>query len=201
MIFFMPKFVNHDKKRKLIAEAAWRIIENEGIEKASIRRVADEAEMSPGALRHYFSTKDEMLLFIIEYFIEEGNKRSEYKEWSKNPIQAVEEVLLELVPIDEEKKIETSVWWIFALRSLTSDALKEKKDEMTAGTYDLANSMIKILTLKGILSDSVNADLEGNRLSALIEGLSFHALLRPDVYTPEKVKEVISYHLKTICNR
>ena len=72
---------------------------------------------------------------------------------------------------------------------------------MTAGTYDLANSMIKILTLKGILSDSVNADLEGNRLSALIEGLSFHALLRPDVYTPEKVKEVISYHLKTICNR
>lgn len=197
----MPKFVNHDKKRKLIAEAAWRIIENEGIEKASIRRVAAEAEMSPGALRHYFSTKDEMLLFIIEYFIEEGNKRSEYKEWSKNPIQAVEEVLLELVPIDEEKKIETSVWWIFALRSLTSDALKEKKDEMTTGTYDLANSMIKILTLKGILSDSVNADLEGNRLSALIEGLSFHALLRPDVYTPEKVKEVISYHLKTICNR
>ena len=197
----MPKFVNHDKKRKLIAEAAWRIIENEGIEKASIRRVAAEAEMSPGALRHYFSTKDEMLLFIIEYFIEEGKKRSDHKEWSKNPLQAVEEVLLELVPIDEEKKIETSVWWIFALRSLTSDALKEKKDEMTTGTYDLANSMIKILTLKGILSDSVNADLEGNRLSALIEGLSFHALLRPDVYTPEKVKEVISYHLKTICNR
>ena len=172
----MPKFVNHDKKRKLIAEAAWKIIEKEGIEKASIRRVAAEAGMSPGALRHYFSTKDEMLLFIIEYYIEEGKKRSDHKEWSKNPLQAVEEVLLELVPIDEEKKIETSVWWIFALRSLTSDALKEKKDEMTDGTYDLANSMIKILTLKGILSESVNADLESSRLSALIEGLSFHTL-------------------------
>ncbi|MBN6206148.1 TetR family transcriptional regulator [Ralstonia pickettii] len=197
----MSKFVNHDKKRKLIAEAAWQIIEKEGIEKASIRRVAAEAGMSPGALRHYFSTKDEMLLFIIEYYIEEGKKRSDHKEWSKNPLQAVEEVLLELVPIDEEKKIETSVWWIFALRSLTSDALKEKKDEMTDGTYDLANSMIKILTLKGILSESVNADLESSRLSALIEGLSFHTLLRPDVYTPEKVKEVISYHLKTLGNK
>src|SRR5690625_1841779 len=192
----MSKFVNHNKKRKLIAEAAWNIIEN-----VSIRRVAAEAGMSPGALRHYFSTKDEMLLFIIEYFIEEGKKRSEHKEWSKNPLQAVEEVLLELVPIDEEKKIETSVWWIFALRSLTSDVLKEKKDEMTNGTYDLANSMIKILTLKGILSDSVNTDLESSRLSALIEGLSFHALIRPDIYTPEKVKEVINYHLKTLCNK
>ncbi len=189
------------RNEKLIAEAAWQIIEKEGIEKASIRRVAAEAGMSPGALRHYFSTKDEMLLFIIEYYIEEGKKRSDHKEWSKNPLQAVEEVLLELVPIDEEKKIETSVWWIFALRSLTSDALKEKKDEMTDGTYDLANSMIKILTLKGILSESVNADLESSRLSALIEGLSFHTLLRPDVYTPEKVKEVISYHLKTLGNK
>ena len=197
----MPKFVNHDKKRKLIAEAAWRIIENEGIEKASIRRVAAEAEMSPGALRHYFSTKDEMLLFIIEYFIEEGNKRSEYKEWSKNPIQAVEEVLLELVPIDEEKKIETSVWWIFALRSLTSETLQKKKDELTNGTYELANAMIEILNLKGMLTESINLELEISRLSALIEGMSFHALLRPDVYTPEKVKEVISYHLKTLCNK
>ena len=197
----MPKFVNHDKKRKLIAEAAWKIIENEGIEKVSIRRVAAEAGMSPGALRHYFSTKDEMLLFIIEYFIEEGKKRSDHKEWSKNPLQAVEEVLLELVPIDEEKKIETSVWWIFALRSLTSETLQKKKDELTNGTYELANAMIEILNLKGMLTESINLELEISRLSALIEGMSFHALLRPDVYTPEKVKEVISYHLKTLCNK
>jgi hypothetical protein len=31
--------------------------------------------------------------------------------------------------------------------------------------------------------------------------LSIHALLRPDVYSPEKVKEVIRYHLETLCNK
>ncbi|RKQ34633.1 TetR/AcrR family transcriptional regulator [Oceanobacillus halophilus] len=197
----MPKLVNHEQKRKLIAEAAWKIIINDGIEKASIRRVAAEAGMSSGALRHYFSTQDEMLLFIMDYFFDAGKKRSDHKEWSEDPLKAVEEVLLELVPINEEKIIETSVWWIFALRSLTSDALKEKKDELTDGTYVLANSMLEILTQKGILLDSVNVELERSRLSALIEGMSFHALLRPDVYTPEMVKEVISYHLKTLCNK
>lgn len=190
----MPKIVDHDEKRKQIAEAAWNIIRKEGVEKASIRRVAAEAGMSSGALRHYFSTQDEMLLFIMNYYLEEGEKRSQNKEWSENPVQAVEEVLLELVPIDEEKKIETSVWWILALRSLTSDTIKDKKDEMTDGTYELANSMIEILALKGVLSDSMNAELEKSRLTALIEGLSIHALLRPDVYSPEKVKEVIRYH-------
>ncbi|MBT2217751.1 TetR/AcrR family transcriptional regulator [Virgibacillus dakarensis] len=196
----MPRIVNHEKKRKLIAEAAWNIIKEEGTEKASIRRVAVEAGMSTGALRHYFSTKDEMLLFIMNYYLEEGKKRSQSKSWSENPLQAVEEVLLELVPIDEEKKIETSVWWILALQSLTSATLKEKKDEMTNGTYELANSMIEILVLQGILSDSTNVKLEKSRLSALIDGLSIHALLRPDVYSPEKVKEVIRYHLETLCN-
>ncbi len=62
------------KKRKSIAEGAWSIIKKEGIEKASIRRVATEAGMSAGALRHYFSTKDEMLLFIMDYYLEEGKK-------------------------------------------------------------------------------------------------------------------------------
>jgi len=195
----MPKIVNHEQKRKSIAHAAWKIIKEEGIEKASIRRVAVEAGMSAGALRHYFSSKDEMLLFIMDYYVEEGKKRSQRKNWSKNPLQAVEEVLLELVPIDEEKKIETSVWWIFALRSLISDTLEEKKDEMTNGTYELANSMIEILVLQGFLSDSINVELEKSRLSVLIEGLSIHALLRPDVYSPKKVKEVIHYHLETLC--
>ncbi|KNE22318.1 TetR family transcriptional regulator [Virgibacillus pantothenticus] len=196
----MPRIVNHEKKRKSIAEAAWSIIKKEGIEKASIRRVAIEAGMSAGALRHYFSTKDEMLLFIMDYYLEEGKKRSQSKSWSDNPLQAVAEVLLELIPIDEEKKIETSVWWILALQSLTSDTLKEKKDEMTNGMYELASSMIEILVLQGILSDSTNVKLEKSRLAALIDGLSIHALLRPDVYSPDKVKEVIRYHLETLCN-
>src|SRR5690606_9292595 len=103
----MPKIVNHEQKRKSIAEAAWNIIKREGMEKASIRRVALEAGMSAGALRHYFSTQDEMLLFIMNYFFEEGKKRTEQKDWSENPLQAVEEILLELVPMDEEKKVET----------------------------------------------------------------------------------------------
>lgn len=194
----MPKIVNHEIKRKEIAEAAWNIIKEEGIEKASIRRVAEKAGMSAGALRHYFSTKDEMLIFIMDYYLDEGRKRSEMKDWSKNPLKAVEEILLELVPMDEKKQIESSVWWILALRSLTSETLKEKKDEMTDGTYELANSLLELLISHEIVSNSINVDIEKHRLATLIEGLSIHALLRPDVYTPEKVQEVIHYHLETL---
>lgn len=53
----MQKIVDHDHKRKMIVETAWKIIETEGIEKASIRRIASEVGMSTRALRHYFSNK------------------------------------------------------------------------------------------------------------------------------------------------
>ena len=96
----MPKIVNHDQKRKVIAEAAWKIIESDGIEKASIRRVAAEAGMSPGALRHYFSTKDEMLIFIMDYFFDIGKKRSDNKEWSKDDADELVTIILPTIRND-----------------------------------------------------------------------------------------------------
>ncbi|WP_368653002.1 hypothetical protein AB4Y30_14870 [Ornithinibacillus sp. 4-3] len=42
----MPKIFDHDHKRKMIAERPWKTIETEGIEKASIRRIASEARIS-----------------------------------------------------------------------------------------------------------------------------------------------------------
>ncbi|MEB5453687.1 helix-turn-helix domain-containing protein [Virgibacillus pantothenticus] len=65
----MPKIVNHNHKRKMIVETAWKIIETEGIEKASIRRIASEAGMSTRALRHYFSNKMNYYYLLWNIFL------------------------------------------------------------------------------------------------------------------------------------
>ncbi|EGK08672.1 HTH-type transcriptional regulator PksA [Desmospora sp. 8437] len=197
----MPKIVDHDHKRKIIAETAWRIIETEGIEKASIRRIASEAGMSSGALRHYFSTQDELLLFIMDYFLSRGKERSDNKLWSKNPLIAVQETLLELVPVDRDKHTETGVWLVFAIRSLTSVALNTKKDELTEGEYILMEALLEILIKAGYVNKDINIEIEKLRLSAIIEGLSIHALLRPDIFTIEKTEQVITHHLNELCNQ
>ena len=197
----MPKIVDHDHKRKIIVEAAWNIIEKEGIEKASIRRIASEAGMSTGALRHYFSNQDELLLFIMEYFLARGKERSENKSWSKNPLIAVQETLLELVPVDRDKQTETSVWLVFAIRSLTSVALNTKKDELTEGEYILMETLLEILIKAGYVNKDINIEIEKLRLSVVIEGLSIHALLRPDIFTIEKTEQIITHHLNELCNQ
>jgi AcrR family transcriptional regulator len=197
----VPKIVDHDHKRKIIAETAWKIIKTEGIERASIRRIASEAGMSTGALRHYFSNQDELLLFIMEYFLARGRERSENISWSTNPLNAVRETLLELVPVSQDKQTETGVWLVFAIRSLTSAALNAKKDELTEGEYILMEALLEILIKAGCINKTINIEIEKLRLAVIIEGISIHALLRPDIFTIEKAEQIITHHLNELCNQ
>jgi len=197
----LPKIVDHEQKRKLIAESAWSIIEAKGIEHASIRTVAAAAGLSPGALRHYFSTQDELLLFIVDYYLTRGADRAAGLEISRIPMKAAKEVLLELLPMDKEKRTAAGVWWVFAIRSLTSSALQIKKDELTDGLHYLTKSVLDLLTKAKLLPSSIDIELESLRLAAVVEGLTILALLRPELYAPETVERIVAYHLRELCMR
>ena len=60
----MPKIVDHDKQRQRVAEVALRVIQRGGLEKATVRNIAEEAELSVGSLRHYFTSQAELLAFV-----------------------------------------------------------------------------------------------------------------------------------------
>src|SRR5262249_10546040 len=63
----VPKQVDHAERRGRIAEALWTVAERDGIAAATVRHVAAEAGVSVGMVQHYFSTKDEMLLFALRW--------------------------------------------------------------------------------------------------------------------------------------
>lgn len=198
----LPKIVDHEQKRKLIAESAWNIIEEKGIEHASIRAVAAAAGLSPGALRHYFSTQDELLLFIVDYYLTRGAARAaEGLVISHIPIKAARDILLQLLPMDAEKRTAIGVWWVFAIRSLRSLALQAKKDELTDGLHYLTKAALEILAQAELLSPVADIQLETLRLAALIEGLTILAMLRPELYTPETVEQIVTLHLRELCPR
>lgn len=63
----MPKQVDQEERRRQIAAAVVRLVSSRGAEAASLRAVAAEAGVSMGAVQHYFTSTDEMLLFALEY--------------------------------------------------------------------------------------------------------------------------------------
>jgi AcrR family transcriptional regulator len=60
----------NEARRTDILRAAARVFRRRGIAAAGMREIAEEADLSPGNLYHYFSGKDEILLFCQERTLE-----------------------------------------------------------------------------------------------------------------------------------
>ena len=57
----MPKKVDPEERRRLIADALMRVAAEQGLESVSLRHVATQAGVSAGMVQHYFRTRDEMM--------------------------------------------------------------------------------------------------------------------------------------------
>jgi len=63
----MPRIVDHDRRREEIARLAVRVIQQEGAESATVRRIARVGGFSIGVLTHYFRDKDELVGFAFQW--------------------------------------------------------------------------------------------------------------------------------------
>ncbi|HEV7433070.1 MAG TPA: TetR family transcriptional regulator C-terminal domain-containing protein [Steroidobacteraceae bacterium] len=67
----MPRIVDHDRRREEIARLAVRVIQREGAENATVRRIASAGGFSIGVLTHYFKDKDELIAFAFQWVARE----------------------------------------------------------------------------------------------------------------------------------
>lgn len=54
------------QRRKLIMDTARDIMEQEGVEALSIRKISTMIEMTPGIIYHYFDNKDALMLAVVQ---------------------------------------------------------------------------------------------------------------------------------------
>jgi DNA-binding transcriptional regulator YbjK len=195
----MPKIVDHDKQRLLVAEAAWRVIRRDGMEQASVRNIAVEAGISAGSMRHYFSTQSELLLYAMNLVSERVSNRITRMSFDASPLENMKLLLLELLPSTDEKMAEMEVWYAFTAKSKTEPALKEHADKV----YDeLRHAMATVITYLMDLNFSrtgLDKELEIERLYALVDGLGIHAILRPDQMNTKIMEDILTMHLVSLC--
>lgn len=72
----MPKLVDHDPRRRQIAQAVWRLATLGGLEDVTLRQVAAEAGVSPRLLQYYFGTRDQLLLGALEDLDKDAEQRA-----------------------------------------------------------------------------------------------------------------------------
>lgn len=198
----MPKIIDHEKQKEKIAEATWRIIQREGLEGATVRKIAKESGLSIGSMRHYFSSQSQLFVFSMELINSKAEKRIKSMNlFSSGPnIEDVRRVLLQLLPLDEERKLETEVWLSFSAKSLNDPELQALAKRLYDILYDALKLVLDSLISLNLARPDLNKEIEVEKLCALIDGLGYHCIMRPDQITPAMIESVLMHHLESLCD-
>jgi AcrR family transcriptional regulator len=171
----VPRKVNHEARRKEIADALWRVTRRDGWEAVSMRHVATEAGVSVGMVQHHFASKDEMLKFALETIgIQYGQRivaRITALPEPRDPRRVVEIVLDELLPRDGGGQVEVQASAAFLSRAILHPEIAD--DLIAAGDRLVQHVTLQIRTAQ---PDAVDPETDARGLLALADGLIAHLL-------------------------
>jgi AcrR family transcriptional regulator len=191
----MPKVVDHERRRSDIAAAARRVLRRDGIERLSVRNVAQESGLSPGALRHYFPRHADLIRFALRQFAEDLRDRIAAVDFPDDDLDAAVLLVEQVLPLDEQRREDMEVWLGYTERARFDPVLHEMSQESQDALALLARSALARLEQGGVLRSGLDLDLETRRLHALVDGLALHAYVHPERLAPDQLSRVVRHHL------
>jgi AcrR family transcriptional regulator len=175
----MPRVVNHDERREEIAEAAWKVIERESLARADLRKIAREVGYTTGVITHYFRDKRELMSFAFGLLVDRSMARMSRASAEAGLMEALAQVL----PLDKERRRETTVWLAMVSASLTDPELAE---ELRLRYRQAREAMLPVFGIA--LEEGLGEDPEdvGDELLAVVDGITIDALSDPERYPPDR---------------
>ncbi len=185
----MPKRVDHEERRRLIAAAVRRIAADRGLEAVSLGEVAAEAGISKGLVQHYFPTKDAMLRYAT------GTLRSQVEGRIGAPA-TLRDVVVALLPLDEEGRADALVANAFLVRALKDEEIAERFRDGHGQLTGALAAMITAAQSAGTLAAELDPAREADLLLAVVAGLGDAVLLGHR--TPEQAVALVDHHLSRL---
>ncbi|MEU5611722.1 TetR/AcrR family transcriptional regulator [Streptomyces sparsogenes] len=190
----MPRQVDHESRRRRIADAVCRLADEHGLEGVTLRDVAARADVSMGAVQRCFRTKEEMLVFALAHVGEAvsariGERLAQDGTSGVDPRAELEHAAAEISLVSPERRAEARVWLAFVAQAAVTPSL--------AGL--LRDNYRELHGLFSRLLDAAGAGeprRAAHALLALADGLTTHVLIGH--LTPEAAREVLDDHLRGI---
>ena len=198
----MPKRVDHEERRRQIAEALLRTAAVRGLHAAGMREVAAEAGVSLRLVQYYFGTKEELLLAAMQHLAARFSARAvaRFREASGSgegparPRDVIAAILAEALPADHERRTFYVVYTAYLALSLTDPALAiaplVKNSDAVAG---VVATQLRAAQAAGDTPADLDPDLEAFSLIAMSAGLATSVLAGQS--SIQQAQAVIDYHL------
>lgn len=179
----MPKVVDHAQRRRELVAATWAVVAAEGIEAATVRRIAEEAGCTTGRITHYFADKEEVLVAALRQVHRAAGKRMLAAIGPRSGLEALRAVLAEALPLDQERVLEWRVWLAFWGSAATSTSLQAEQHQR----YREWRGLLKRVLATAALPADIDLDRLVDQIVALVDGFGLQGVLDPQDPRPEQL--------------
>lgn len=192
----MPKQVDHRERRETIARALWRVVDQRGVLRLSLREVAAEAEMSHGQLQHYFASRQELLSFAMDFAAEQTGQRVarglEALGAVPHPRDVLRLILTEMLPLHDDARATSRMNAAYVLEALHDNTIRDHTREGLRQGREQVKVIIAQAITDGEIAPHRDVNTETDRILALT-GLT--PLLDLEVINPGDALAAIDQHL------
>lgn len=187
----MPKLVDHDERRRDIAQAVLRIVARGGVRAADIRSVAAEAGWSTGVITHYYSDKRELLAGALREAAEDVAGRMQSISALKSGLERLMGLLEAGMPLDDERAATCRIFYHFASEGLSEASFVEEiAGYYTAWRGAVANALTALK--EDDLIAAGDPELLAAALVGLTEGLAVQGLFDRRAMPPSRMRMILS---------
>lgn len=194
----MPKVVDHELRRQELVAATWQVIARTGIIGVTTREIAREAGVSTGVLAHYFADKEELLAAALRLSHQQVYERLRERTQGLLGLNALRVVMLEALPLDEQRLLEAQIELNFLALALGNSALRNLQHEEFERFWELLHYRVSEAQKLGQLWPEADPGDITHQLMIMVEGLSLEAVLYPSRATPQRQLQTLDSFLDRI---
>ncbi len=170
----MPKVVDARLRRSEFVDATWRVIRKEGLPAATLRRVAAEARCTTGALTHYFSNREALLVqALCAAHFAAGARMVAAARRVRGDLKRLETLVLEALPLDALRMNEWKTHLTFWGEACDNEKLRSENARRFAEWGQLLEQY-----MAPIVPGHKARQREAMLLMGLIDGLALRLVLQ-----------------------
>ncbi|WP_260855715.1 TetR/AcrR family transcriptional regulator [Curtobacterium sp. 9128] len=167
----MTRSIDLEERRRTVSEAACRVLARDGLGALSVRNVAAEAGLAPSTVRYTFPTQASVREHALTLVFDGTAARIDALPAHLTGTDFAHAVLVELLPLDEERRIELDVYLALGTAALTDPELRPIHDRVVE---EMRRWCARILDAVGV--PAADLEVEIRRLHALVDGLALHVV-------------------------
>jgi AcrR family transcriptional regulator len=190
--------MSYADRRIEVVNAAWRVIVREGLDRASMRAIAQELGSSTGVVTHYFRDKEDLILFALERVFENVLEDMKVCIKGRQGIDRLEQMILTALPINISDKDDWKVWVAFLGYSIGREHLVQEHRKRYDFLRQIISQELAELQASNLIRAGLDLALEANALIALVDGIGTGVVICPEQFSAEQQQYLVRRHINAL---